>query len=84
MEGVAVALSILGFAAGVVFRLKILLAVLAMLLIASVFFSLASGFTFLETALTIMAVQGIVQAAYCLGLVARAVFTASQRRRPIL
>jgi hypothetical protein len=84
MGDAAIALAILGFAVGIVFRLKVLLSILALLLIVSIVFSLARGFTFVDTALTIMAVQGIVQGSYFLGLVVRAVFTATQRTRPIL
>ena len=56
-----------------VFRLKILLSIIGLLLVASIIFSLSRGFSFLETALTIMAVQSIVQAGYFMGLVVRAV-----------
>jgi hypothetical protein len=84
MVDAAIALAILGFAVGVVFRLKILLSILAALLVVSVAFSLARSFTFLDTALTVMAAQSIVQGCYFLGLVARAMLTAAQRRRPVL
>jgi hypothetical protein len=77
-------LAILGFAVGAVFRLKVLLSILAPLLLVSVVFSLARGFGFLDTALTIMAVQTIVQGSYFLGLLARAFFAADRRIRPIL
>jgi hypothetical protein len=39
---------------GTLFRLKILLLIVALLLLVSVVFSFACGFTFLDTALTIM------------------------------
>ena len=84
MGDVAIALAILGFAIGAVFRLKILLAILALLFIVSVMFSLTRDFSFLETALTVMAAQSIVQGSYFLGLVARAVLTAAHRTRPVL
>jgi hypothetical protein len=84
MVDAAIALAILGFAVGVVFRLKILLSILALLLVVSVAFSLARDFTFLDTALTVMAVQSIVQGCYFLGLVLRAMLPAAQRRRPVL
>jgi hypothetical protein len=74
----------LGFAVGAVFRFKVLLAILALLLLVSVVFSLACGFNFLDTALTIMAVQTILQGSYFLGLVARAFFAANHRVRHIL
>jgi hypothetical protein len=80
----AFSLAILGFAVGAVFRFKVLLAILALLLLVSVVFSLACGFNFLDTALTIMAVQTILQGSYFLGLVARAFFAADHRVRHIL
>jgi hypothetical protein len=84
MGNAAIALAILGFAVGVVFRLKILLSILGLLLVVSIVFSLARGFAFLDTALTIMAVQSIVQASYFLGLVVRAVLTGAQGTPPVL
>lgn len=84
MGNAAVALAIMGFAVGVLFRLKILLLILALLLMASIVFSLTRGFTFPDTALTIMAAQTIVQSSYFLGLVVRAIVAAAQRTRPIL
>ena len=84
MGNAAIALAILGFAVGVVFRLKILLSILGLLLVVSTVFSLVRGFAFLDTALTIMAVQSIVQASYFLGLVVRAVLTGPQRTPPVL
>src|SRR5713101_393733 len=80
----AIALALVGAAVGLVFRLKILLPVLGLLLIVSVVFSLDRGFSFLDTALTIMVVQTILQGSYFLGLVIRAVFTAAHRMRPVL
>lgn len=80
----AIVLAILGFAVGVAFRLKILLSIIALLLVVSIAFSLGHGFTFLDTALTIMGAQTILQGSYFLGLVIRAVFTASYRTRLIL
>jgi hypothetical protein len=68
----ALALALAGFAVGIVFRLKILLLVIALLLLVSILFSIGSEFTFLDTLVTIMAVQTIVQGSFFLGLVARA------------
>ena len=84
MESAAVALAILGFAVGMLFRLKILLVILLLLLVASIIFSVAYGFTFLDTALTIMVAQAIVQGCYFLGLVIRFLLTAANRTRHIL
>jgi hypothetical protein len=77
----AIALAMLGVAVGVTFRLKILLAIVALMLLISVVFSLANGFSFLDTALTIMAVQTILQGSYFLGLVARTVWAETHRMR---
>jgi hypothetical protein len=84
MGNAAVALSILGFAVGMVFRFWILLPILALLLLVSLVFSLVSGFTFFDTTLTIVAAQAIVQGSYFLGLLIRALFSAAYRIKPIL
>ena len=84
MGYVAISLAMLGFAVGAVFRLKVLILIVALLLFASIVFSLASGVNFLDTALTIMVVQTILQGSYFLGLVARAFFAAEHRVRHIL
>ena len=70
----AVGLAILGFAIGVMFRLKVLLTFVGLLLVFSVAFSLNHGFTFLEAALTILVAQSILQGTYFLGLVAKSAF----------
>lgn len=79
----ALSLAVLGFAIGAVFRLKILVSVLALMLIASIVFALARGFSFLDTALTIMVVQTILQGSYFLGLVTRAFFARDHHARHI-
>jgi hypothetical protein len=84
MGDAAIALAILGVAVGIVFRLQVLVLVLALLLAASIILSVTWGFGFLKTALIIMAVQGIVQGSYFLGLVVRAALAGTQRTRPIL
>jgi hypothetical protein len=80
----AIALAIVGVAIGLAFRLKILLSILGLLLVASVGFSVDRGFSFLDTALTIMVVQTILQASYFLGLVIRAVFASTHHMHPVL
>ena len=80
----AIALAFVGAAVGLVFRLKILLPVLGLLLIVSIAFSLERGFSFLDTALTIMIVQTILQGSYFLGLLIRAIFLALHRMRSSL
>jgi hypothetical protein len=84
MGEAAVALAVLGFAVGLVFRLKVLLPILAVLLIGSLIFSLERGFSFLEAAATIMVAQSIVQGSYFLGLLVRAFFFPNHRMRPVI
>jgi hypothetical protein len=80
----AIALVIVGVAVGLVFRLKVLLPILASLLFVSIVFSVARGFSFLDSALTVMVAQAILQGSYFLGLVIRGFFTEPHRMRPIL
>ena len=79
-----ITLAIMGIAVGAIFRLKVLLAVLAILLLASILVSVGRGLNFLDTALTIMVVQTVVQAGYFVGLVARAVLTSSHGAERVL
>ncbi len=72
----ALALALAGFAVGMVFRLNILLLVIGLLLLVSILFSIGSEFSFLDTLLTIMAVQTIIQGSFFLGLVTRAAIAA--------
>ncbi len=80
----AIALAVIGFAVGVVFRFRVLLPILAVLLVASVVFSLVQNLGLFETAVTVIAVQSIVQASYFLGLVVRAISTAARRTLHVL
>ena len=72
-----IALATLGFSVGVVFRLKMLLLVLAVLLVGSIGFSLANNFTVLKTALTIVITQCTFQGGYFLAILARAAFASA-------
>jgi hypothetical protein len=84
MIDASVGLAILGVAVGAMFRLKVLLSILALLVVVSISFSVSRHFSFAQTALTIIASQTIVQTSYFLGLIARAFFTATHRTRPVL
>ncbi len=84
MQHAAIALAILGFVVGAMFRLRVLLPILLALLLVSTVFAFGNGFTFLGAMWAIMLAQAIIQASYFLGLVARALFTASHRPRRIL
>jgi hypothetical protein len=70
MGYVAIALAIMGLATGIMFRTRVLLSLVALLLPISVGFAASRGFGFLNTALTIMIAQTILQTSYFLGLVA--------------
>lgn len=68
----AIALALLGLAVGVLFRLQVLLIVIALLLSFSIIFSLGTGLSFFDGLLTIVAAQTVIQGSYFLGLIARA------------
>jgi hypothetical protein len=84
MQHAAIALAIMGFVVGVMFRFRVLLPILIALLLVSIAFALGSGFSFLGAVWAIMLAQAIVQASYFLGLVVRACFAATHRPRRIL
>jgi hypothetical protein len=71
----AIALAAFGFAVGTMYRLQVLLLLVALLLLFSAIFAVGSGMTFSNTVLTVMALQTVVQGSYFLGLVARAFLT---------
>jgi hypothetical protein len=79
----AIALAVLGLAVGIMFRLQVLLIVIALLLLSSIVFVFGSGLNFFDGLLTIMVVQTVVQGSYFLGLIARAAL-ASHGPRHIL
>jgi hypothetical protein len=70
----AIALAVLGLLTGIAFRLRVLLTLVALLLVVSIAFAVSQGFSFLNTALTILIAQTIFQTSYFLGLVVTAVF----------
>ena len=74
-----IVLAIVGFGIGMTFRLKVLLLVLPLLLGASIIFSLGAGFSFLQTSLTIMVMQTVVQGSYFVGLLARSALISAPR-----
>jgi hypothetical protein len=71
----ALAIALLGFAVGTMFRLQMLLAVIVLLLMFSILFAFGSGLSFFDGILTILAVQTVVQGSYLIGLIARAALT---------
>jgi hypothetical protein len=70
----AIALAIMGLIAGTMFRLRVLLLLVALLLLVSVVVAVSGRFGFLNTALTILIAQAIFQTSYFLGLVTASVF----------
>ncbi len=77
------ALAVMGLAVGVVFRLKVLLPILATLLIVSVGVAITRSYGFIDALLTIFLVQVIVQAGYFSGVVIRAYFAGNRRMNHI-
>jgi hypothetical protein len=65
----AIALAIMGLVTGIMFRTKLLLLIVALLVPVSVGVAADHGFGLLGVALTIMIAQTIFQASYFLGLV---------------
>ena len=84
MTYAAIALAIMGFVVGVMFRFRILLPILLGLLLVSIAFSLSRDLGFLGLVWTVMVAQAIVQASYFLGLLARSLVAASDRMRRVL
>ncbi len=75
-----IVLAVTGFTLGVRFRMKVLLPILILLLLASIILSIARGLPVVDAVLTVFLVQATVQWSYFLGLVARGVFVVIQRR----
>jgi len=84
MTYAAIALAIMGFVVGVMFRFRVLLPILLAVLLVSIVFALGHDLSFLGLVWTVMVAQAIVQASYFLGLVARTLFTATDRMRRVL
>jgi len=76
MVYVATALAVLGFASGILFRLKTVLLILGLVLVVSIVLSVSYGFGFLQTAIVIVVAQTIAQGGYFFGLVMRSVLAA--------
>ncbi len=71
MQIAAVAIALLGFSAGLVFRLNFLIVILVLLLVLSAGYNVAHHFGLLRSILIMIGVQVIAQGSYFLGLVAR-------------
>jgi hypothetical protein len=77
VECFAAGLAVLGAAVGVIFRLKVLLPIIGVLLCASIIFSISRGLSFLDAALVVVVAQAILQAGYFAGLFVRHVIASA-------
>ena len=82
MGTAAIAVAILGVLVGAAFRLKVLLAFVGLILVVSVLYSVSRGFNFLETSMTLIVGQIILQSSYFIGLVSAAALAGNDRVRP--
>src|SRR5215470_4755634 len=69
MEYAALLIALSGLVTGIMFRLRVLLALVAALLVAAIMVAVESGYGLLGTALTVLIAQTILQGSYFLGLV---------------
>jgi hypothetical protein len=83
MEYAAIVLAVVGLVTGIMFRLRVLLALVALLFLASVAVGVGSGFGFLKTLLTVLAAQTILQTSYFLGLVVAAIFSSAGHQQRV-
>ena len=84
MEYAAIALAVFGGVLGLRFRFRVLLAFAVLVVLGSLAFLVIQRFSVVETLLTILAAQAILQGSYFSGLAIRAMFRAAQRRLPLL
>jgi hypothetical protein len=80
MEYSAIGLAVLGAAVGLVFRLKVLLPIIGLLLSASIIFSISRGLSFLDAALMVIVAQAILQSGYFVGLLVRLIIATACMR----
>ena len=80
MEYFAVGLAVLGAAVGIVFRWKVLLPIIVLLLSASIIFSISRGLSFLDAALMVFVAQAILQSGYFVGLLVRPIIATACMR----
>jgi hypothetical protein len=72
-KNAVVAIALLGFAAGLLFRLNFLIVILVFLILLSIGHNIAHHFDLLTSILAIIGVQDIAQGSYFLGLVGRSI-----------
>ncbi len=75
----AIGLAVIGAAAGLAFRWKVLLPVIVLLPFAAIIFSVSHGFSHRGTAIAVIVAEAVLQGGYLTGLLIRFVSTASMR-----
>jgi hypothetical protein len=80
MEYTAVALAVFGVIIGLRFRFRVLLFFALLLPLLCVAFALTNRFGGIETLLTILAAEAVLQGGYYVGLIVRASYKAIQRK----
>jgi hypothetical protein len=75
----AVGLAVIGVAAGMAFRWKVLLPVIVLLPLLSIIFSVSRGLTLRDIAIVVIVAEAILQGGYFLGLLIRFITTAGRR-----
>ena len=74
-----VGLAVIGAAAGLAFRWKVLLPVIALLPLVAIIFSVSRGLNHKDTAIVVIVAEAVLQGGYFAGLLIRFVSTASTR-----
>jgi hypothetical protein len=77
VEYFAVGSAVLGAMVGIIFRWKVLLPIIGVLLCASIIFSISRGLSFLDAALMVIVAQAVLQTSYFAGLLARHVIASA-------
>jgi hypothetical protein len=81
MEYAGIGVVMVGLAVGTKFRLKVLLPLLPLLVVASIIFALTNGYSFGETLLIVGTAQVVLQVSYFAGVATRAFFSKPQRTK---
>jgi hypothetical protein len=75
----AIGLAVIGAAAGIAFRWKVLLPVIVLLPLLTIIFSVSRGVTPQDIAIAVIVAEAILQGGYFLGLLMRFITTAGMR-----
>lgn len=76
MEYSAVGLAVIGAAAGIAFRWKVLLPIIIVVPFATLAFSIPRGLGLRDTAIIVIVAEAVLQGGYCVGLLIRLAATA--------